>query len=94
MPARPESLLARAERKRGISVPALLCPALVVYDGDFSSERGTALAELYGCPALGFPGLDHWDLVLNPAVRRALARFLGVGTRPQVPRERGVRLPE
>ena len=76
MRARPESSLARAERKRGISVPALPCPALVVSGDDFPDERGTALARLYGADHLSFPGLDHWALVLDPRVRAAVARYL------------------
>jgi pimeloyl-ACP methyl ester carboxylesterase len=48
MPARPESSRARAERKRGISVPALPCRSLVVFGDDFREERGTALVHVYG----------------------------------------------
>ena len=71
--ARPESSLARAERKRGISVPALPCPALVVSGDSFPEERGRALAGRYGAEELRFPGLDHWDLVLDGRVREVLA---------------------
>jgi pimeloyl-ACP methyl ester carboxylesterase len=73
MRARPESLLARAERKRGVSVPELPCPALVVYGDDFAEERGHALAAYYGAKELALPGLDHWDLVLDERVRTSLA---------------------
>jgi pimeloyl-ACP methyl ester carboxylesterase len=73
--ARPESLLARAERKRGISVPELPCPALVVSGDEFPQERGRALAAHYGAKELAFPGLDHWDLVLDARVRTGLARY-------------------
>jgi pimeloyl-ACP methyl ester carboxylesterase len=78
MRARPESLLARAERKRGISVPALPCPSLVVAGDEFREERGTAVARLYRSELVDFPGLAHWDLVRSPDVRRAVARFLGI----------------
>jgi len=74
--ARPESLLARAERKRGISVPSLPCPSLVVYGRDFPEERGRALAALYGSQQLEFPHLHHFDLVLELEVREAIARFV------------------
>jgi pimeloyl-ACP methyl ester carboxylesterase len=74
MCARPESLLARAERKRGVSVRELPCPALVVYGEEFPEERGWALAAHYGAEKLAFPGLDHWDLVLDERVRMKLAR--------------------
>ena len=72
MRARPESSLARAERKRGISVPALPCPALVVYGDEFAEERGRRLAAYYGAEELAFPGLDHWGLVLDEQVRNRL----------------------
>jgi pimeloyl-ACP methyl ester carboxylesterase len=76
MRARPESVRARAERKRGISIPGLPCPSLVVYGDDFPAERGTLLARHLGSETLAFPGLDHWDLVLDPRVRTAIANWL------------------
>ena len=77
MRARPESLLARAERKRGVSVPELPCPALVVYGDEFPEERGHALAAHYGAEKLAFPGLDHWGLVLDGRVRDYLSGSTG-----------------
>jgi pimeloyl-ACP methyl ester carboxylesterase len=74
--ARPESSRARAQRKRGISVPSLPCPSLVVYGDSFPTERGILLARLYGSETLAFPGLDHWDLVLDPRVRTAIANWV------------------
>jgi len=74
--ARPESEFARAERKRGISVPALPCPSLVVSGDEFPEERGTRVAALYGAKERRFPGLDHWGLILDPQVRSAIAAFL------------------
>ena len=76
-PCRPESMTARAERKRGISIPAIPCPALVVYGLEFPEERGRAVARLYGAHERHFPDLDHWGLVLDPRVPVAVARFLG-----------------
>jgi pimeloyl-ACP methyl ester carboxylesterase len=76
MRARPESARARAERKRGISVPSLPCPALVVDGDDFPADRGEALAALYGAERRSFPGLDHWALVRDPRVRAAVAEWL------------------
>jgi pimeloyl-ACP methyl ester carboxylesterase len=78
MPARPESSRARAERKRGISVPRIRCPSLVVYGDAFRDERGRAVARRYGCAELDFPGLDHWGLVRDPAVPRAIRDWLGI----------------
>jgi pimeloyl-ACP methyl ester carboxylesterase len=74
--ARPESLTARAERKRGVSLPALPCPSVVVYGDEFRELRGHGIAALYGSDELDFPGLDHWDLVLDPRVRHAVAARL------------------
>jgi pimeloyl-ACP methyl ester carboxylesterase len=78
MQARAESLLARAERKRGVSVPRIPCPSLVVVGDEFREERGAPVAELYGSELIDFPGLGHWDLVRAPEVRNAVAEFLGV----------------
>jgi dienelactone hydrolase len=78
MPARPESLLARQERKRGISVPSLPCPSLVVVGDEFREERGAPVAEAYGAEVVELTGLDHWDLVRSPEARRVVAAFLGL----------------
>jgi pimeloyl-ACP methyl ester carboxylesterase len=80
MRARPESLLARGERKRGVSVPSLPCPALVVYGDEFAEERGSRLATHYGADELGFPGLDHWGLVRDERVREGIADYLSRST--------------
>ncbi len=74
--SRPESVPARMERKRGISVPELPCPALVVYGDAFPEERGRGLAGYYGCKERHLPGLTHWDLVLDPAVPELVRSFL------------------
>ena len=52
MRARPESSRAHAERKRGIFVPSIPWPSLVVYGDDFREERGQAVARLYGSDEL------------------------------------------
>ena len=77
MRARPESRLARSERKRGISMPELPCPALVVFGDEFTQARGTAVAGVYSCEELLMPGLDHWNLVRDPATAEAVSRWLG-----------------
>jgi hypothetical protein len=77
--ARPESELARRERKRGISVPAVDCAALVVY-GDWE-DRGRAIAERYGVEALHLPGKTHWDLVLDDGAVAAIAGRIGQSSR-------------
>ena len=80
IPARPESLHARAERKRGISIKSLSCPSLVIADSDFPDERGRLVADLYGSALIEFPDLGHFDLVLRAAPRQAVADFLGTPT--------------
>ena len=80
VPARPESSLARGERKRGVTVPRVSCPSLVIYGDEFRDERGTAIARLYGSEERDFPGLDHWGLVRDRSVREAIADFLGVSS--------------
>lgn len=77
MLARPESLRARGERKRGISVPSLPCPSLVVHGDAFPDDRGRDLAAFYGSDLRAFPGFDHWDLVLRPEIPAAVAGWLG-----------------
>ncbi|HSC91790.1 MAG TPA: alpha/beta hydrolase [Gaiellaceae bacterium] len=74
--ARPESRLARAERRRGISVPSLPARTLVVYGDEFAEDRGAGVARRYAAEELHLPGLDHWALVRDPAVREGIARWL------------------
>jgi pimeloyl-ACP methyl ester carboxylesterase len=76
MRARAESRLARAERKRGLSVPSLPCPALVVHGDEYEKARGTAVAGVYSCEELSVPGVDHWELVRDPRTPAAVARWL------------------
>ncbi len=76
--ARPESSLARAERKRGTSVPSLPCPSLVIYGDEFREERGLSIARRYQSAELYFPGLNHWQLITDGRVRQAVAAFLGL----------------
>jgi hypothetical protein len=77
--SRPESSLARAERKAGISVPTLACPSLVVSGSEFPVERGSRVAAFYRSDELHFPGFDHWGLVCEHQVRAAIAQHLGFG---------------
>ena len=70
------------ERKRGISVPSLPCPSLVIAGADFPDERGRCLADLYGSEFVEFPELQHFDLVLDAAPRRAVADFLRIRGTP------------
>jgi pimeloyl-ACP methyl ester carboxylesterase len=81
VPARPESRLARSERKRGVSVDTLPCPALVAYGHEFAEERGRAVARFYGAEERSFRGLDHWGLVRDNRVPAAVADWLA-GVKP------------
>jgi pimeloyl-ACP methyl ester carboxylesterase len=74
--SRPESKLARTERKRGISVSSLPARTLVVSGRDFDEARGSALAKFYGVEELAFPEASHWDLVREPAIREQIATRL------------------
>ena len=74
--ARPESRLARSERKRGVSLAALPCPTLVVHGDGFAEERGRAVARFYCAGERSFPGLDHWGLVREGRVASAVAAWL------------------
>lgn len=80
---RPESALARAERLRGISVPRIACPMLVVAGRDYLDTRGRPVADFYRAHLLEFPDLDHGELVSEPevcdAVRSWVDRRLGGG---------------
>jgi pimeloyl-ACP methyl ester carboxylesterase len=74
--SRPESALARTERQRGISIPRLPCPSLVIYGDEFPDQRGRKIAERYGSQQCAFPGLDHWGLIRDPRVREAIGSFV------------------
>lgn len=77
MQHRPESLLARGERKRGISIPGFDCPVLVIAGPDFGDTRGAPVAKYYGAKLLEFPTLSHFQLVVHPWVREAVAEWVG-----------------
>ena len=76
MASRPESALARAERKRGVSVPSLPARALAVYGREFAEDRGRRLAETYAIEAVEVPDASHWELVRGEAARARVAAFL------------------
>ena len=73
---RLESLPARGDRKRGISVPGFACPVLVVAGDDYVDTRGRPVADHYGAELLEFAGLDHVQLVTDPRVRAAIAGWV------------------
>lgn len=75
-PGRPESSRARAERKRGVSMPSMPGPTLVVSGREFSEDRGRLLAARYRVAHRSYPALSHWQLVRDPQVALAAAEFL------------------
>lgn len=76
IPARPESTLARGERKRGISVPKIDYPTLVISGEEFRDVRGTPIADFYDAEHRHFSGVSHWELVLRPDVQELIASFV------------------
>ncbi|WP_176946208.1 alpha/beta fold hydrolase [Blastococcus aurantiacus] len=72
---RPESLRALDERKRGISVPSVTCPVLVVA-GRSGHPQGRMVARHYGADLLEFSDLEHSDLVVDPGVLAGVASWL------------------
>jgi len=74
--ARAESLRARSEWKRGISVPQVSCPVLVIYGREFPVDRGQSVARLYNAVDQCFPDLDHWGLVLDSRVPELVAHYV------------------
>jgi pimeloyl-ACP methyl ester carboxylesterase len=73
--SRPESLRALDERKRGISVPSVDCPVLVVA-GRTGGAEGRSVARQYAADLLEFPDLGHSDLVADPRVLAGIASWL------------------
>lgn len=73
---RPDSLVARSERQRGIPAPSINCPSLVMASGGFSPENSQRVADLYNAPFKLFPDLDHFTLVQDPRPRRSVAEFI------------------
>ena len=80
--ARPESALARAERKRGISVPSLPCRILVIYGYEFADERGRRIAKQYRSEEHEFASLNHWGLIRDHRVRERIRAFLCSESQP------------
>lgn len=77
--ARPESQRARADRKRGIAIPALPRRSLVVFGDEFEQDRGRVVVERYRIDSAYFPGLSHWDLVLSREVQERVFAYVTGG---------------
>ena len=76
--SRPESLRALDERKRGISVPSVDCPLLVVA-GRTGGPEGRLVARHYDADLVEFPDLGHSDLVADPRVLAGIRSWLTAG---------------
>jgi len=68
--------LALSERERGISVPKVDCPLLVVVSGTYAETRGSPIADFYNGDLLSFPDLHHVSLVKDGDVRAAIADWI------------------
>jgi pimeloyl-ACP methyl ester carboxylesterase len=79
--ARRESAYARAERRRGVPVPAVPERTLVVSGDEYADARGSAIAARYGCEHLHLEGLDHWGLVRDERARAAVRDWLAQASR-------------
>ncbi len=75
-PTRPESNLALSERQRGVSVPSVGCPLLVIASATYADTRGFPVADHYGGELALFPHLHHVSLVQNAEVRTAIGNWL------------------
>jgi pimeloyl-ACP methyl ester carboxylesterase len=73
---RPDSALAHAERQRGVSVPALPLPTLVLHGREFPPDRAQFFAEVYGAEVETLPSASHADLVQSPDARSAVLALL------------------
>jgi pimeloyl-ACP methyl ester carboxylesterase len=73
---RSESRLALEERQRGISIPRIDCPLLVITSSSYPTSRGTDVVARYGGDLLEFPALDHTNVIEAPEVASAIADWL------------------
>lgn len=73
---RPDSLVARSERQRGIPAPEIKCRSIVLASGGFAPEESQKVADLYRAPFKLFPDLDHFTLVRDQGPRRTVSEFL------------------
>jgi hypothetical protein len=71
-----EPMLALNQRERGMSVPTVNCPLLVVASRTYADSRASPVADFYGGEVLDFPQLHHVSLVLEVAVRTAVTDWL------------------
>ena len=79
---RPESLWAQGERHRGISVPGVDCPLLVIAGRDFADTRGHAVVDRYGGELRAFPDVPHGLLADDPGVIDAATTWVRDALRP------------
>jgi pimeloyl-ACP methyl ester carboxylesterase len=73
---RPESRLALEERQRGITIPRIDCPLLVVASSSYPISRGSDVVDHYGGELLEFPTLDHGSVIETPEVASAITAWI------------------
>jgi pimeloyl-ACP methyl ester carboxylesterase len=73
---RPESRLALEERQRGITIPLIDCPLLVIASSSYPTSRGSDVVDHYGGELLEFPTLDHGSVIKAPEVASAITTWL------------------
>jgi pimeloyl-ACP methyl ester carboxylesterase len=75
-PTRRESSFALLERERGVSVPTVPCPLLVIASERYRTTRGRKVAAFYGGDYIEFGDLHHSALLQDPRVRHAILRWI------------------
>lgn len=73
---RPESRFALGERQRGMRIPRIDCPLLVIASSTYPTSRGSDVVDHYGGELLEFPGLDHASVITAPEVADAITGWL------------------
>jgi pimeloyl-ACP methyl ester carboxylesterase len=73
---RSESALARSQRLRGISIPTIGCPMLVVAGRSYLGTRGEPVAARYAADLRVFPRLGHGELVERPEVATTVTSWI------------------
>lgn len=73
---RPDSRLALEQRQRGISIPRVDCPLLVIATSSYPTSRGSDIADHYNGELLEFPDLDHTSVVQAPEVATSITTWL------------------
>lgn len=74
--ARPDSLYALGERRRGVFVGQVSCPTLVIGGRDFGATRSEPIATHLDADLEQFPSIGHVELLHDAAVLGLVDRWL------------------